>query len=348
MTPGPAFTSERASPSDTATSPARRRPAGKAGRGRVVLVTGMSGAGRTSALRALEDAGYEAVDNLPLSLLPSLIRSDDAQAHALAIGVDTRTRGFASGALLAAVDAVRAEGGADLCLLFVDCDDEALRRRFTETRRRHPLATDRPLADGIGAERAMLRDVRDHADLVIDTSTLSQADLKRRVQDSLALDASPGLAVQIVSFAYRNGLPSDADLVFDVRFLSNPHYQPGMRPLTGRDRAVAEFIERDVGCAGFLDGLTGMLTALLPRYAREGKSYLTIAIGCTGGRHRSVYVAERLAAWLRAQDWRCGLHHRDLQTNRRRADMGGGAAFGPGADQTGDGLTSQGVTRGSL
>ncbi len=341
MTTGPAFTSERASSSGTAATLARTSD-GKAGRRRVVLVTGMSGAGRTSALRALEDAGYEAVDNLPLSLLSSLIRRDDAQTHALAIGVDTRTRGFAAGALLAAIDAVRAEAGTDLCLLFVDCDDESLRRRFTETRRRHPLAMDRPLADGIGAERAMLRDVRDRADLVIDTSTLSQADLKRRVQDSLALDASPGLAVHVVSFAYRNGLPSDADLVFDVRFLSNPHYQPDMRPLTGRDPAVAEYIERDAGCAGFLDGLTSMLTALLPRYAREGKSYLTIAIGCTGGRHRSVYVAERLAAWLRAQDWRCGLHHRDLQADRRRADMGVGAAGSPDAGQAGDGLNHRG------
>lgn len=330
-TSGPVFMSERASSSDTAARSARK-PAGRAARRRVALVTGMSGAGRTSALRALEDAGYEAVDNLPLSLLPSLIRPDDASTRALAIGVDTRTRGFAVTSLLAVIDAVRAEAAVELSLLFVDCDDESLRRRFTETRRRHPLATDRPLADGIGAERAMLRDLRDRADLVIDTSNLSQADLKRRVQDSLALDASPGLAVHVVSFAYRNGLPSDADLVFDVRFLSNPHYRPDMRPLTGRDAAVAEFIERDPGCAGFLDGLTGMLTALLPRYAREGKSYLTIAVGCTGGRHRSVYVAERLAAWLRAQDWRCGLQHRDLQPDRRRTDAApaaGVAGIGP-------------------
>ena len=319
MISGPVFMSERPSSSDTVEAPVRQ-PGGKAAPRRVVLVTGMSGAGRTSALRALEDAGYEAVDNLPLSLLPSLIRADDAQTRALALGVDTRTRGFAASALLAAIDAVRATAGIDLGLLFVDCDDESLRRRFTETRRRHPLAADRPLADGIRAERALLRDLRDHADLVIDTTNLSQADLKRRVQDNLALDNATGLALQVVSFAYRNGLPSDADLVFDVRFLANPHYQAALKPLTGRDAAVAEFIERDPGCAGFLDGLTSMLGALLPRYAREGKSYLTIAIGCTGGRHRSVYVAERLSAWLRAQAWRCGVHHRDLQPDRRRGD----------------------------
>ena len=345
MISGP-VTSERPSSSDTA-EPLVRKPGGKVARRRIALVTGMSGAGRTSALRALEDAGYEAVDNLPLSLLPSLIRADEAQTQALAIGVDTRTRGFAASPLLAAIDELRGSSGVDLCLLFVDCDDESLRRRFTETRRRHPLATDRPLADGIGAERAMLRDLRDRADLVIDTSNLTQADLKRRVQDSLALEAAAGLALHVVSFAYRNGLPSDADLVFDVRFLANPHYQAALRPLTGREAAVAEFIERDPGCAGFLDGLTAMLTALLPRYAREGKSYLTIAIGCTGGRHRSVYVAERLAAWLRAGDWRCGLHHRDLQPDRRRNDLGPTGA-GPGSADTADGQTSQGVTRGSL
>ncbi len=316
--------SERATSSDTAEPPVRK-PEGRVARRRVVLVTGMSGAGRTSALRALEDAGYEAVDNLPLSLLPSLIRSDEAQTQALAIGVDTRTRGFAATSLLTSVDALRGQAGIDLSLLFVDCDDESLRRRFTETRRRHPLATDRPLADGIRAERALLRDLRDHADLVIDTTDLSQADLKRRVQDSLAIESAAALALQVVSFAYRNGLPSDADLVFDVRFLSNPHYQAPLKPLTGRDPAVAAFIERDPGCAGFLDGLTSMLGALLPRYAREGKSYLTIAIGCTGGRHRSVYVAERLAAWLRTQHWRCGLHHRDLQPDRRRGDGSSGA-----------------------
>ena len=320
--------SERSPSLDTAEPPIGK-PGGKAARRRVVVVTGMSGAGRTSALRALEDAGYEAVDNLPLSLLPSLIRSEDAQTQALAIGVDTRTRGFAAPSLLVSVDALRAEAGIELSLLFVDCDDESLRRRFTETRRRHPLATDRPLGDGIRAERALVRDLRDHADLVIDTTDLSQADLKRRVQDSLALDSAAGLGLHVVSFAYRNGLPSDADLVFDVRFLSNPHYQAALKPLTGCDAAVAEFIERDPGCAGFLDGLTSMLGALLPRYEREGKSYLTIAIGCTGGRHRSVYVAERLAAWLRAEHWRCGLYHRDLQPDRRRGGhhpVGGGGS----------------------
>jgi RNase adapter protein RapZ len=298
-------------------------------RRRIALVTGMSGAGRTTVLRALEDAGHEAVDNLPLSLLPSLIRPDDMPDRPLAIGIDTRTRGFAIAPLLATLDRVRSQPELDARLVFVDCDDEVLRRRFTETRRRHPLAMDRAVTDGIRLERALLRDLRDRADLIIDTSNLSQADLKRRVQESLAVEARSELAVQVISFAYRNGLPRDADLVFDVRFLANPHYEPALRPLTGREAAVAAYIERDTGCASFLDGLTAMLAALLPRYEREGKSYLTIAIGCTGGQHRSVYVAERLTAWLHDSGRRCSLLHRDMLPDRRRDDLGAGAAAAP-------------------
>jgi RNase adapter protein RapZ len=299
---------------------------------RVALVTGMSGAGRTSALRALEDAGYEAVDNLPLSLLPSLIRPEDTAGQPLAIGVDTRTRGFAIAPLVAALDRVRSQPNFDVRLLFIDCDDEVLRRRFTETRRRHPLAMDRAVTDGIRIERNLLRDLRDRADLVIDTSSLSQADLKRRVQDSLAVEAPTGLALQVISFAYRNGLPRDADLVFDVRFLSNPHYQLELRPLTGCDAPVAAYIETDAGCASFLDGLTSMLGALLPRYEREGKSYLTIAVGCTGGRHRSVFVAERLVAWARSHGHRCAVLHRDLTPERRIEDLGPAASSGAGTN----------------
>jgi len=301
-------------------------PAGLEKARRVALVTGMSGAGRTTALRALEDAGYEAVDNLPLSLLPSLVRPEDVPSRALAIGVDTRTRGFATAPLLETLERARSEPNLDVRLLFVDCEDEVLRRRFTETRRRHPLAMDRAVTDGIRLERGLLRDLRDRADLLIDTSSLSQADLKRRIQDSLPIEAPAGLAIQIISFAYRNGLPRDADLVFDVRFLSNPHYQAELRPLTGLDVTVASYIEADSGCASFLDGLTSMLSALLPRYEREGKSYLTIAIGCTGGRHRSVFVAERLNAWARARGRRCAVLHRELSPERRVEDLGPAAA----------------------
>jgi RNase adapter protein RapZ len=285
---------------------------------RVVLVTGMSGAGKTSALKALEDAGYEAVDNLPLSLLSSLIRPSDAVDGPIAIGIDTRTRDFGAGPFLSAIDRLKGEPALSVGVLFVDCDDEVLRRRFTETRRRHPLAADRPVVDGIIAERSLVHALRDRADLILDTSSLSQADLKRLVQEHFALDANAGLAVSVISFAYRHGLPREADLVFDVRFLANPHYEAALEPLTGRDKAVGDYIRRDPGFAPFFDGLTAMLRALLPRFEREGKSYLTIAIGCTGGKHRSVYVAELLAAQLRETGYRVALIHRDVERERER------------------------------
>lgn len=285
---------------------------------RVVLVTGMSGAGKTSALKALEDAGYEAVDNLPLSLLNSLIRPEDAIDRPIAVGIDSRTRDFATGPFLSAIDRLKAEPALSVNVLFVDCDDEVLRRRFTETRRRHPLAADRPVVDGIAAERSLIHVLRDRADLILDTSNLAQADLKRVVQAHFALDTKAGLAVSVISFAYRHGLPREADLVFDVRFLANPHYDPALEPLSGRDKPVGDYIRRDEGFTPFFDGLTAMLRALLPRFEREGKSYLTIAVGCTGGKHRSVFVAELLAAQLREAGYRVALIHRDIERERER------------------------------
>ncbi|MGQ0665353.1 MAG: RNase adapter RapZ [Pseudomonadota bacterium] len=291
---------------------------------RVVLVTGMSGAGKSSALRALEDLGYEAVDNLPLSLVASLVRPEDRAGRPLAIGVDTRTRDFGAAPILAAIDRLRDERHFDVRLLFLDCEDEVLRRRFTETRRRHPLAADRPVSDGIRTERGLVEVVRERADLMLDTSSLTPAALRQLVQEHFALPDHPALAVSVVSFSYRHGLPREADLVFDVRFLANPHYRPELRDRTGRDQGVAAFIAGDPGFAPFFDGLTRMLGALLPRFEREGKSYLTIAVGCTGGRHRSVFVAERLAAWLGApppagMGRRIGLVHRDVEGGDRAA-----------------------------
>ena len=280
----------------------------------IVLVTGLSGAGRSTALRALEDQGYEAVDNLPLTLLSNLVLPSSALAEArpLAIGIDARTRDFDVPALVAAVDRLVAEPGLDARLLYLDCEDETLARRFTETRRRHPLAADRPLADGIKSERRLLEPLRARADKVIDTSALAPHQLKALVQADFPLEAPQSLALSVVSFAYRNGLPREADLVFDVRFLANPHYRPDLKPLSGKDAAVAQFVERDPGFPAFFDGLADMIVALLPRFEAEGKSYLTVAVGCTGGRHRSVFVAERLAARLSQAGRRVTLLHRDL------------------------------------
>ena len=304
---------------------AERSPAAGAASARVLLVTGLSGAGRSTALKTLEDMGYEAFDNLPLSLVPALIESIAADARAIAVGADLRTRGFAIESMLEPLDAVVGRTGRQLKVLFVDCDDEPLQRRYTETRRPHPLAGDRPVTDGIRLERRVVSALRDRADLVIDTSNLSAADLKRLLTGHFAL-ATGGLRVFVTSFAYRYGIPRDADLIFDVRFLDNPHYVPELRQLTGRDLAVAAHIERDPDLAPFLVGLWRLLEPLLPRYEQEGKTYLTIAIGCTGGRHRSVYLAERLAAQLGGAGLRVELAHRDLVQSGSPASVAPGAS----------------------
>jgi len=278
----------------------------------VVIVTGLSGAGKTLALKGLEDLGWEAVDNLPLSLVANLVRSGTASSRPLAVGIDIRTRDFGVEPVLDAVDRLMSENGRKVELLFLDCDDDALCRRYTESRRRHPLAADRPLLDGIHHERALLLPLRARADLVVDTTGLAPSALKRVLGGHFGLAADRGLVVFVTSFAYRNGLPREADLVFDARFLANPHYRPDLRPLTGRDAAVADYVAADPAFGPYIDSLTGLLAPLLPRFAAEGKSYLTIAIGCTGGRHRSVAVAERIADWLRGRGERVDLRHREL------------------------------------
>lgn len=280
---------------------------------RIVLVTGLSGAGRSTALKSFEDLGYEAVDNLPLTLLESVALGGSADEPPLAIGIDIRTRDFGVDSLIAGLDRLLASGGVAVTLLFLDCDDDVLVRRFTETRRRHPLAADRPLTDGLRLERRMLADLRKRADLTIDTSQLSPGALKDEISRRFEMGREAGLALLIMSFSYRYGLPREADLVFDVRFLANPHYDPALKDLTGRDGPVGEYIARDEDFPAFVDGLKSMFSVLLPRYEMEGKSYLTVAVGCTGGRHRSVYVAERLADMLQSEGRRVHVIHRDVQ-----------------------------------
>ncbi len=282
---------------------------------RIVLVTGMSGAGMSSALAALEDLGYEAVDNLPLSLLPALVAQGDLSNRPIAIGIDSRTREFNAERLLELLRDLQDDTTLEVGLLFLDCDDEVLLRRYTDTRRRHPLAVDRPVADGIAADRVVVGPLRDQADLLIDSTALSIHDLRRELEGQFAVGGEPGLFVQVTSFSYRRGLPREADLVFDVRFLDNPFWNAELRPLSGLDEAVQQAVAADRDFADFFERLTGLLSPLLPRYNQEGKSYLTIAIGCTGGRHRSVFVATRLELWLKDQGYRAGLMHRDLPAN---------------------------------
>ena len=297
---------------------AQGSPGATQGRARLVVVTGMSGAGRSTSLRVLEDEGYEAIDNLPLSLLDAVVNEVGLQ-RPVAIGVDIRNRDFAVGPVLEQLDRLAANPRFAMTLLFVDCEDEVLGRRFTETRRRHPLAQGRPVADGIAVERRLVAPLRERADLMIDSSHLTPADLRQQLLGRLGLEGTLGMSIFVTSFSFRQGLPREADLVFDVRFLSNPHYDPELKPMSGQDLAVADYVERDPGFAPFVEQLTAMLAGLLPRYEREGKSYLTIAVGCTGGRHRSVFVAERLAAWLGGDGRQVHLAHRDIGREPARA-----------------------------
>ncbi|MFZ1431503.1 MAG: RNase adapter RapZ [Geminicoccaceae bacterium] len=274
-----------------------------------VVVTGMSGAGRTTCLKILEDLGFEAVDNLPVNLLGRVLRGDDAGPNRLAVGVDSRTRGFTAARVAAVLAEARSATRA--CLLYVDCDDEVLRRRFTETRRRHPLADAAGVRDALVEERELMAPLQAAADMVIDTSDLSLPDLRRLLGGRFS-PAGGQMAIAVLSFAYRNGLPREADLVFDVRFLHNPFYIDDLRPKTGRDPAVQAHIRSDPALAPFVVDLQALLLPLLPRYQTEGKSYLTIAFGCTGGKHRSVFLAEILTDWLHRLGWAATTVHREL------------------------------------
>ena len=277
----------------------------------LLLVTGLSGAGKSTALAALEDLGYEVVDNLPLRLLRTLLDGSGENAT-LAIGTDSRTVGFSSELLLSEINELKQVSSINVTLIFLTCDTDVLHRRFTETRRRHPLAIDRPVTDGILRERQLMRPLLDRADHVIDTSHLNAIDLRVLVDGSFSLTDEPPFTISITSFAFRQGLPRESDLVLDVRFLTNPHYVEKLRERTGLDEDVVEYVESDPDFAGFFTRLSRMIIPLLPRYAAEGKRYLTIAIGCTGGRHRSVVVAEHLAKHLIEADFPVQVRHRDL------------------------------------
>jgi len=279
----------------------------------VVLLTGLSGAGLSTSLKALEDIGYEAVDNLRLVLIPALLAEmgEEGKDCALAAVVDTRNTTFEVSDLLRMVRDLKALDDLDVKLVFLDCSDDVIQRRFTETRRRHPLADNCPLSEGILKERALLAPLHEAADLLLDTSMLSLHDLRRWIGGNLRLDDAQTLSIFVTSFSFRQGIPREADLVFDVRFLNNPYWDPALRSLSGLDEAVGAYIARDPDCAPFIERLSALLLPLLPRYLREGKSYLTFAIGCTGGRHRSVYVAEQLTMILAANGYVVGVAHRD-------------------------------------
>ncbi|MEE4349249.1 MAG: RNase adapter RapZ [Pacificimonas sp.] len=292
-----------------------RSSEGETRRPGLLVVTGMSGAGKSTALNALEDQGFEVVDNLPLSLVRHLLETAAAapalQARPLAVGIDTRTRRFNADEVAQKIRSLN-EDGFPTRLLFVDCAGGELIQRFSETRRRHPLALDRPAGDGIAQEREILAPLRRWADVVIDTTDYSVHDLRRAVQQKFTDGSEQALTVTIQSFGYSRGLPRDADLVFDMRFLANPHWEDALRPLTGKDEAVGTYVAADPRFDAIFARIAELIEVLLPAYRAEGKSYLTVAIGCTGGRHRSVYTAERLAEYLREAGASPMVTHRDL------------------------------------
>ena len=289
--------------SDTATAPATR-PA-------VVLVTGPSGAGRSTAINALEDLGFEVIDNLPLSLLPRLM---DGAPHTkpLALGLDVRNRDFGGDALFRAIDEVSALPGVECQVLYLDASEEELQRRYSETRRRHPLSPDGTPLDGILRERALLVAVKDRADVLITTDGLSPHDLKAEIAQWFGAPEAAQISISVQSFSYKRGLPRGLDIALDCRFLRNPHWDAALRPLDGRDERVAEYVRQDARFDPFFAQTKALLDTLLPAYQEEGKAHLSIGFGCTGGKHRSVMMTEQMAEALAQDGWQVSKRHREL------------------------------------
>ncbi|MEX0299846.1 MAG: RNase adapter RapZ [Kordiimonas sp.] len=284
----------------------------------LVIVTGLSGAGKSAVLHAFEDISYQVVDNLPLTMVESLIEDSLATTDegSIAIGIDSRTLHFSPDLFVETVRRVRARNDVHLHVLFMDASVEVLKKRFSETRRPHPLGEGRLLRTAIKQEREMMAVVRNYIDGIIDTSSRSAADTRRIIRRRFAGSNQPRLIVTFMSFGFSKGVPRDADIVLDVRFLRNPYYVEELSPLTGRDKKVANYVRADEGFGPFVSKVHDILSFLLPRYRDEGKSYLTVAFGCTGGKHRSVAVAEAVAGDSAIDDMAVNLYHRELLGER--------------------------------
>lgn len=279
---------------------------------RIVFVSGPSGAGRSTAINTLEDLGFEAIDNLPLSLLPRLLEGPPL-TRPLALGTDPRNRDYSAQALIAAVDRLAADPAVLTDLVYLDCSNEVLERRFSETRRRHPLAPeDQPML-GILAEQDLLAPVRARAGILIDTSGMTPHELRAEITRWFTPGGQQQLALSVQSFSYKRGLPTGADLVFDCRFLKNPYWEDDLRALDGRAAAVRDYIAADPRFAAFAKQVTALIETLLPAYRDEGKTHLTVAFGCTGGQHRSVAMAENLSTHLAEAGWQVSKRHRELE-----------------------------------
>lgn len=282
----------------------------------LVIVTGLSGAGKSAALHAFEDIGFQAVDNLPLTMLEALVDDQtlSASIKPLAIGIDSRTLNFSPDLFVEVQARLRQRKNIRLHILFMDASDDVLTKRFSETRRPHPLGEGQLLRAAIQNERDMMTIVRQHIDGILDTSTRTSAETRRIIRRRFAKEADD-LIVTFMSFGFAHGAPRDADIVFDVRFMRNPHYVPELKSLTGRDDAVSNYVRADDAFTPFVEKVRDLLSFLMPRYQSEGKAYLTIAFGCTGGQHRSVATAEAVAGQMAVDGLAVNLYHRELSGN---------------------------------
>ncbi len=279
---------------------------------RIVLVTGPSGAGRSTAIHVLEDLGYEAIDNLPMGLLLRLMEGADP-SRPMALGIDARNRDFSTIGFIELVAKLGRMSQVDLSTLYLDCSDDVLLRRFSETRRRHPVATDASPETGIRQEKDLLEPIREIADTLIDTSVLNVHQLRSEVERWFAPEGGRHLAVSIESFSYKRGLPLGLDMVFDCRFLANPYWRPELREADGRNPDVASYVQADTNYAAFFERVVELLLSLLPAFKAEGKTHLSVAFGCTGGQHRSVAMAEAVAKALAEQGQPVAIRHREME-----------------------------------
>jgi RNase adapter protein RapZ len=278
----------------------------------LVFVTGPSGAGRTTAIRVLEDLGYEGIDNIPLSLVPRLVEGPPL-GRPIALGLDVRNRDFNTTSLIELIDKLTRDPRVDLEVLYLDCAPSVLIQRFSETRRRHPLAPDETPAQGVEREIDLLAPIRVRADHLIDTTDLTQHDLKAEIARRFDKGATGRLSVSVQSFSYKRGVPRGMDMIFDCRFLANPHWQAALRPLDGRDPAVESFVRADPRFAEYFRKVSELLLFLLPAHVDEGKAHLAIGFGCTGGQHRSVAMAEMVGSALAEGGWPVSKRHRELE-----------------------------------
>lgn len=282
---------------------------------KLIVVTGPSGAGRSTAINILEDLGFEAVDNVPLSLVLRL--TDGSLSRPLAIGIDVRNRDFSTGGVIDVIAQLRKREDVDAQMLYLEADEDTLVRRFSETRRRHPLAPDEPAIQGIRREADVLKPLREQAEFLVQTSDLSPHDLKARLTDWFGERGTALFGVSVQSFSYKRGTPKGLDMSFDCRFLKNPYWDPALRAFTGLDAPVGEYIRTDPRADEFVAKIEDLLSLLLPAFKEEGKSHLSIGFGCTGGQHRSVYVTEVIAMALAKNGWQVSKRHREIEREVR-------------------------------